>query len=284
MENIYIYLMDGGKPICFWKGKPSDFADPNPGYKWLTLKADKSIDKVENDYEAGLISLKLAISHKQRNGAENWSQYDAWKKSPPRRLAAWKVRAHIYQCKDIPSADEDGSCDPFISIWNPDGKDIKTKSITDSLNPIIYEVLEVYYDYDDIKNSPPIILNIWDFDDELIGSSKDYLGRAVIYLKDCKYSTNDDILEPEWHDIKLGFDESSPASGQVLVAFTVVNDDYDWKVPSKYLDLSKYVECQEYNVDINVLGLRDLQSFGLMPIKKPFVKFRVKSLLPPEKA
>lgn len=37
-------------------------------------------------------------------------------------------------------------------------------------------------------------------------------------------------------------------------------------------------------MDINVLGLRQLESFGLMPIKKPFVKFRVKSLLPPEKA
>ena len=37
-------------------------------------------------------------------------------------------------------------------------------------------------------------------------------------------------------------------------------------------------------MDINVLGLRQLESFGLMPIKKPFVKLRVKSLLPPEKA
>lgn len=41
---------------------------------------------------------------------------------------------------------------------------------------------------------------------------------------------------------------------------------------------------KEYDMDINVLGLRQLESFGLMPIKKPFVKFRVKSLLPPEKA
>jgi len=27
-----------------------------------------------------------------------------------------------------------------------------------------------------------------------------------------------------------------------------------------------------------------LQSFGLMPIRKPFVKFHIKSLLPPERA
>ncbi len=32
------------------------------------------------------------------------------------------------------------------------------------------------------------------------------------------------------------------------------------------------------------MGLRQLESFGLMPIKKPFIKFRIKSLLPPEKA
>jgi hypothetical protein len=33
-----------------------------------------------------------------------------------------------------------------------------------------------------------------------------------------------------------------------------------------------------------VLGLRDLQSFGLMPVKKPFIKFNLKSLLPPEQS
>jgi len=41
---------------------------------------------------------------------------------------------------------------------------------------------------------------------------------------------------------------------------------------------------KEYSVDLNVLGLRELESFGLMPIKKPFIKFRIKSLLPPDKA
>jgi hypothetical protein len=48
--------------------------------------------------------------------------------------------------------------------------------------------------------------------------------------------------------------------------------------------LSDYVPTKEYQLEINVLGLRQLESFGLMPIKKPFVKFRIKSLLPPEKA
>ena len=40
------------------------------------------------------------------------------------------------------------------------------------------------------------------------------------------------------------------------------------------------IEVEEYNVIINVLGLRNLLSTGLLPIKKAYVKFSVKSLLP----
>jgi hypothetical protein len=64
----------------------------------------------------------------------------------------------------------------------------------------------------------------------------------------------------------------------------VARDDYEFSTPAKYMKLSDYVPTKEYQLEINVLGLRQLESFGLMPIKKPFVKFRIKSLLPPEKA
>lgn len=40
----------------------------------------------------------------------------------------------------------------------------------------------------------------------------------------------------------------------------------------------------QMQIDINVLGLRDLLSTGLLPVRKAFVKFSVKSLLPPSKA
>ena len=70
----------------------------------------------------------------------------------------------------------------------------------------------------------------------------------------------------------------------MLCSFVVARDDFDFQTPAKYLKLESYVPVKEYDLDINVLGLRQLESFGLMPIKKPFVKFRVKSLLPPEKA
>ena len=41
---------------------------------------------------------------------------------------------------------------------------------------------------------------------------------------------------------------------------------------------------EEYNVEVNVLGLRNLVSTGLLPIKKAYIKFSVKSVLPPAQA
>ena len=50
------------------------------------------------------------------------------------------------------------------------------------------------------------------------------------------------------------------------------------------MNLYESIEYKEYTIEINVLGLRYLQSCGLLPVKKPFIKFNIKSLLPPEKA
>jgi hypothetical protein len=55
LERIYIYLIDGNEPVCFWKGNAKDFTDPNPGYKWYPLTCDLAKGKVKNIYEAGLV-------------------------------------------------------------------------------------------------------------------------------------------------------------------------------------------------------------------------------------
>ena len=41
------------------------------------------------------------------------------------------------------------------------------------------------------------------------------------------------------------------------------------------------LKIDQFNIDINVLGLRDLISTGLLPVKKAYAKFSVKSILPP---
>lgn len=301
MQSMFIYLMYKSTPVCYWKGKVKDYIDPNPKYQWLSLKVDKAIGKIENDYEAGMIQLKLSIHDRNKAGGQtiNYKDFAAWKKAPPRRLGSKKIRCFIFQCRGIPSADADGSSDSYITVWNPEGggknkEAYMTTIIEDSLNPIYLNTIEMLYDMADLETAPPIVFNIWDRDEDLLDSTDDYLGRAVIYLNEAssnltEHGSEDDIYannipKPKWHDIRVGFDETQPACGQVLVSFVIARDDFDFLTPAQYVDLDKHIPKKDYELEINVLGLRNLESFGLMPIKKPYVKFRVKSLLPPAKA
>ena len=60
-------------PVCWWKGRVSDFMDPNPQYKWLTMKNDKAYGYVTKEHEAGLIQLKLSFNSRSVNGAVDFS-------------------------------------------------------------------------------------------------------------------------------------------------------------------------------------------------------------------
>lgn len=68
MENIFVYLMDGSYPICYWKGKMTDFMDPNPKFQWLTMKNDRAVGSVSEDHEAGMLQFKLSIHPKHMDG------------------------------------------------------------------------------------------------------------------------------------------------------------------------------------------------------------------------
>jgi len=88
--------------------------------------------------------MKLAINHKTKNGPLDFKQFAAWKKPPPKRLSSWKVRCYIYQCKDLPAADSEGSSDPYIEVWTTDKNKAKTPVVEDNCNPIYFSTLEVY--------------------------------------------------------------------------------------------------------------------------------------------
>jgi len=88
------------------------------------------------------------------------------------------------------------------------------------------------------------------------------------------------VPRPKWHGCKLK--PSAPDQGEILVSFSIVADDFGYKVPLNYVDLKKDVGFKEFTISINVLGLRDLQSVGILPVKKAFIVFNLKSLVPPD--
>jgi Ca2+-dependent lipid-binding protein len=158
----------------------------------------------------------------------------------------------------LPAADSEGSSDPYIQVWSTDKKKAVTPVVEDNCNPIFFSTLEIYYDFTTPAEAPPIILNVWDKDEDLFDSTDDFIGRSVIFLKDAALSEDDTIPQPKWHKVVMGFSDNEPSIGEILCSFALVPDDFRFKVPTEYLQLTDYIEFKEYNIDINVLGLRNL--------------------------
>ena len=105
-----------------------------------------------------------------------------------------KIRAYIYQCRDLPAADADGSSDPYITAWDTSGKMKKTSVIDDNNNPLFYESIELDYEVNDstkLETFPPFILDVYDYDSGIFDSKDDFLGRAIVEPKNARILTQE---------------------------------------------------------------------------------------------
>ena len=88
-----------------------------------------------------MISFKMSIHQVFRDKMEgkdiynNFKSYDAWSRGELKRLPTVKIRAYIYQARDLPAADADGTSDPYVKVWDMSEEDKKTKVIEDTTNP-----------------------------------------------------------------------------------------------------------------------------------------------------
>lgn len=158
-----------------------------------------------------------------------------------------------------------------------------------------YELLELKIDYTRGEELPPFVFDVYDVDKKLIGSDgTDYLGRCVVHLNETAHKkinadTDSADLKPEvpkWHPFR--YKQGAPKCGEILVSFIIPDEfDHDWKTPKDHVkmmamrDDSAVVKFDEYRVEMNVLGLRGLVSPGLLPVKKAYIEFMLKSMVPP---
>jgi len=65
-----------------------------------------------------MISFKFSIHDISSNGSINFSSFNAWRKQPSKRGEPVLIRAYIYQCRDLPAADSNGTSDPYVKVWD----------------------------------------------------------------------------------------------------------------------------------------------------------------------
>ena len=178
-------------------------------WMWMPLSNNHAVDIIDEDHQAGMVQVKISLRHFDEDNIP-WKEFPAWSKRPPTRLHAFKVRTYIYQCRELPVLESDGSADAFVKLYNPEGEDFSTPVVPDSLNPIYYQTFDVNYECMTMDTAPPIVLDIWDEDRELLDWSNDFMGRATIYLDKCgaanKLNTFKKYLnrppQPQWHPIR----------------------------------------------------------------------------------
>ena len=110
--------MDGNNPVCFYKDNIKNFMDPNPKMQWYSFLPDKCVNKCNEPFQVGQFSFKMAIHDVTRNGPINFSSLPSWSKKVPKRANPVRIRAYIYQCRDLPASDAEGTSDPYIQVWD----------------------------------------------------------------------------------------------------------------------------------------------------------------------
>jgi len=161
-----------------------DFMNPDPKFQFYPFICDLAIGKVTDPDKAGMFSMKIAFNNITKSGSQvDFKKVKAWSRPPPKRMISYKLRCFIYQCKDLPSADSTGSSDPYVEVWTTEKEKPKTPVVDDNNNPLLFSTLETFIDITKMEEAPPIVLNVFDFDEGVLSDSADFLGRALIYVR-----------------------------------------------------------------------------------------------------
>lgn len=82
----------------------------------------------------------------------------------------------------------------------------------------------------------------------------------------------------------MHFAPGEPESGSILVSFSVATNDYDYLIDAPSINLSSRVPLEDMDASMLILGLRELKSPGILPVKKAYIQFNIKSLVPPNQS
>ena len=171
--DIFIYLMEGGLPICYVRGNPINMNKDNFNYYF---KPDKSIRSNLKLNKCGVVKVKLEINRTDRRDDQVHTE-----KLIEAKFNHGIMLAHIYHAENLIAGDNDGSSDPYVKI-SYYGRELTSRTISKSLNPVWYETyfIEKIPFFLDKKETPPILINV--FDKDIFGS--DFIGGTVLNFEE----------------------------------------------------------------------------------------------------
>lgn len=203
--NIYRHSKTGltkAKRLGFLRIKASE-AHTKTGATWELLRNDIFGDMPDGGQIGGFIQYRLFFGKQEELGARQAI-------TAP-KLQKFQLRAHIYQGKELPSADGDGFSDPYVVVRC--GKSSgKTKIIQGTTFPVWYESFSLEVEVPSGGSDDPAVhVTVYDWDK--IGKD-DYLGRFSVPVS----SLGETFSEtPTWYPIYMN--NKAIIEGEILASF-----------------------------------------------------------------
>ena len=106
MPDVFIYVRDGDSYLSFKRVKTKKYNNPNVEYEWLNMDLNQSDGKLKALNHCGIICWKFSIS----DSPNILPKDEPVGRRAKRNEQFYNIYAHIFQCKDLPAADEEGRC------------------------------------------------------------------------------------------------------------------------------------------------------------------------------
>jgi len=265
VPDIFVNLMCGTKRIGYnrYKFNMKTYKQLGQGQiKWWTLKPDKFDDLVADGVIPGFLQYRLQFGEKEKLPKQLMF--------PATSYQDYMLRAHIYQGKELPSADDNGMSDPFLEIRMGSAKK-NTSMVPETLYPRWYETQEITVRLPTNHEMRPDI-GVMVYDQDPWGV--DFLGRFSVASKKIQPKFNPD---PSWMDVMVGDEEDNCKEGMILCSFQLMKlsdvprikdkGDFGPDAPSGIAP-----EMFDAKFECLVIGVRNMEAFNLLDIGNPIVE------------
>ena len=282
IPDVIMSVVCDDKHIVFYRIKPHRFIiqrEDEAISQEIKLHADQSVsDLMEN--QAGIISFKISsgLVSQFRNHTPMWvgNHQLARKAFKP----IWLV-FNLFQGKDLLPSDDSGVSDPCVQFYHF-GSTKQSAVFPKTLNPVWNQrvFMKSYMIGDSI---PAMVMNVWDKDEDWKGSRKfDFLGYSLVNI-DPANIVNDNFSSlgnPTWNELCLG---KGNKCGKILMSYQIITQNNFQRYNQFMTTTPRYwrlpVTKSRHHIKLNILGLRGLESTGLLPIKSAGVNIATSSLI-----
>lgn len=294
LPDIFIYLVDEHlKPICYYRTSPyviekgtnnAYLIGFNTRAEWILFQEDKHINALADAVFPGSILMKFGFGSKLESDISD----NEWRKSldQARAVSPYQVRVHLYQGRDLPAADSNGLCDPYVSVRFMGIKE-KSKKKKKTLFPVYYET----FIFDnclisdkncfDFEFAPQICFRLYDVDlqgDSYLGTTTFNLNEAFLTnMHDLPTESNPtlsyELKEPVWKN--FFFEKPGDSQGQILVSVELIKIENQAKLP--LYKPSIIPKTKSAHLEFLVIGLRSLKPYQYQPIQNSYLDITLNS-------